>query len=156
MLSSTGRQASSDTLQITAGGGKIRPPGTFSFVSGVIFYSALAAAYLLYGALKRGRYPNWLLYSSGFALVVAIGVSGSRSVLLAVLVVISSMLAIIFVQPSAINRFGRNVLIVVIALGRRQPAAGLQGRRADSFRSFYRHGRGPKKRRSPRGCCPGC
>ena len=105
-----------DAQQITAGGGKIRPPGTFSFVSGVIFYAALAAAYLLYGALTRGFYRNWLLYSSGFALVVAIGVSGSRSVLLAVLVVVSSMAVIIFVRPSAINRFGRNLLIVVIAV----------------------------------------
>jgi hypothetical protein len=105
-----------ESQQITAGGGKIRPPGPFSFVSGVIFYSALAAAYLLYGALTRGLYRNWLLYSAGFALVVAIGVSGSRSVLLAVLVVISSMLAIIFVRPSAINQFGRNLLIAVIAL----------------------------------------
>lgn len=105
-----------DAQQITAGGGKIRPPGTFSFVSGVIFYSAVAAAFLLYGALTRGFYRNWLLYSSGFALVVAIGVSGSRSVLLAVLVVVSSMAVIIFVRPSAINRFGRNLLIVVIAV----------------------------------------
>ena len=105
-----------DTQQITAGGGKIRPPGTFSFVSGVIFYSALAAAYLLYGALTRGLYRNWLLYSAGFALVLTIGVSGSRSVLLAVLVVVSSMAVIIFVRPSAINRFGRNLLIVVLAV----------------------------------------
>src|SRR5205085_5879232 len=36
-----------EAQQITAGSGKIRPPGTFSFVSGVIFYAALSAAYLL-------------------------------------------------------------------------------------------------------------
>src|SRR6478736_1933422 len=64
-----------DTQQITAGGGKIRPPGTFSFVSGVIFYAAMAAAYLLYGALTRGIYKNWLLFGAGLALVLAIGVS---------------------------------------------------------------------------------
>ena len=105
-----------ETQQITAGGGKIRPPGTFSFVSGVIFYSALAAAFLLYGALTRGVYRNWLLFSGGFALVVTIGVSGSRSVLLAVLVVLSSLLAIIAFRPSAMNQFGRNLLIVVVVL----------------------------------------
>jgi hypothetical protein len=105
-----------ETQQITAGGGKIRPPGTFSFVSGVIFYAALAAAYLLYGALTRGLYRNWLLFSAGLALVVTIGVSGSRSVLLAVLVVISSLLAIILMQPKAVNQFGRNLLIVVAVL----------------------------------------
>lgn len=105
-----------ETQQITAGGGKIRPPGTFSFVSGVIFYSALAASFLLYGALTRGVYRNWLLFSGGFALVVTIGVSGSRSVLLAVLVVLSSLLAIIAFRPSAMNQFGRNLLIVVVVL----------------------------------------
>ena len=122
-----------ETLQIGAGGGKIRPAGTFSFVSGVIFYSALAAAYILYGALRRGVYRNWLLYSAGFALIVAIGVSGSRSTLLAVLVVISSMLVIILVRPNAINQFGRSLLILTSGCGGRQPAADFQGRRASSF-----------------------
>jgi len=106
-----------ESLQIDAGGGKIRPAGTFSFVSGVVSYSALAAAYLLYGALRRGVYRNWLLYSAGFALLIAISVSGSRSTLLAVMMVVSSMLAIILVRPSAINRFGRTLLIVALALG---------------------------------------
>jgi hypothetical protein len=106
-----------ETQQIGAGGGKIRPPGTFSFVSGVIFYAALSAAYLLYGALTRGVYRNWLLFGGGFALVVTIGVSGSRSVLLAVLVVVASLLAIIALRPSAMNQFGRNLLIVVVVLG---------------------------------------
>ena len=105
-----------ETTQITAGGDKIRPPGTFSFVSGVIFYAALSAAYLVYGALTRGVYKNWLLLGGGLALVVAIGVSGSRSVFLAVLVVISSLLAIIVFRPSAMNQFGRNLLIVVVVM----------------------------------------
>jgi hypothetical protein len=105
-----------ETQQITAGGGKIRPPGTFSFVSGVIFYSALSAAFLLYGALTRGVYRNWVLVGGGFALVVTIAVSGSRSVLLAVLVVMASMLAIIALRPSAMTQFGRNLLIAVVVL----------------------------------------
>src|SRR5436305_5823253 len=92
-----------ESLQITAGSGKIRPPGTFSFVSGVIFYAAMAAAYLLYGSLKRGAYRNWLLFGGGFALVVTIGVSGCRSVLLSVLVVLASLLLIIVVRPGAVN-----------------------------------------------------
>ena len=105
-----------ETQQITAGSGKIRPPGTFSFVSGVIFYSALSAAFLLYGALTRGVYRNWLLLGGGFALVVTIAVSGSRSVLLAVLVVMASMVAIIVLRPSAMTQFGRNLLIAVVVL----------------------------------------
>src|SRR4051812_16844312 len=102
-----------ETLQITAGGGKIRPPGTFSFVSGVIFYAALSAAYLVYGALTRGVFKNWLLFSAGLALVVTIGVSGSRSVLLAGLGVVPSPVVVVLVRPGAVNQFGRNLLIVV-------------------------------------------
>src|SRR5215212_2840771 len=104
------------TEQITAGSGKIRPPGTFSFVSGVIFYAAMSAAYLLYAALTRGVYRNWLLFGGGFALVVTIGVSGSRSVLLAVLVVLATLLVVLVVRPSMVNQFGRNLLIVVVVM----------------------------------------
>ena len=105
-----------ESQQITAGGGKIRPPGTFSFVSGVIFYAAMAAAYLLYGALTRGIYKNWLLFGAGFALVVTIGVSGSRSVLLAVMVVFISLVAVLFFRPDAVNQAVRNLLVIVIVL----------------------------------------
>jgi hypothetical protein len=102
-----------EVLQIASTGGKIRPPGTFSFVAGVVFYTALSAAYLLYGALTRGLYRNWLLFGAGLALVVAVGVSGSRSVILSVVVVISSLLVIVVFQPRAVNQFGRNLLIAV-------------------------------------------
>jgi hypothetical protein len=105
-----------ETLQISAGGDKIRPPGTFSFTSGVVFCAALSAAYLLYGGLMRGVYRNWLLFSAGFALMVTIGVSGSRSVLLAVVVVIASLVPIVIIRPSAMNQFGRNLLIIVAVL----------------------------------------
>jgi hypothetical protein len=105
-----------ETLQISAGGDKIRPPGTFSFTSGVVFCGALSACFLLYGGLTRGVYRNWLLFSAGFALMVMIGVSGSRSVLLAVVVVIASLVAVIILRPSALNQFGRNLLIVVAVL----------------------------------------
>lgn len=104
------------TEQITAGSGKIRPPGTFSFVSGVIFYAAMSAAYLIYGALTRGIYKNWMLFAGGFALVVTIGVSGSRSVLLAVLIVLASLLLVLVVRPGAVNQFGRNLLIAVVVM----------------------------------------
>lgn len=105
-----------ESLQIGAGGGKIRPAGPFSFVSGVVSYAALVTAYLLYGSLTRGLYRNWLLCSAGFALVVAIGVSGSRSALLTVLVVVASLLVIVLVRPRAVNQFGRNLLVAVVVL----------------------------------------
>ena len=100
--------------QLTAGGGKIRPPGTFSFISGPVFYMSVAAAFLIYGALTRTVYKNWLLIASAVALVVGIVVSGSRSCVGSVLIVVFSMVVIFVVRPKAVNQFGRTLLIVVI------------------------------------------
>ncbi|MEP6686041.1 MAG: hypothetical protein ABJB22_04620 [Verrucomicrobiota bacterium] len=101
--------------QITAGGGKIRPPGSFSFVSGAIFFTTAATAFLLEAALSRAKQNSWLLFGSGFAVVVAVAVSGSRSVVASVLLVVLSLLAILLLRPEAINKFGRNLLMVVVA-----------------------------------------
>jgi hypothetical protein len=100
--------------QLTAGGGKIRPPGTFSFISGPVFYMSVAAAFVIYGALTRTVYKNWLLLASAAALVVGIIVSGSRSCVASVLIVVFSVVVILAVRPRAVNQFGRTLLIVVI------------------------------------------
>src|SRR5256886_10523275 len=65
--------------QLTAGGGKIRPPGPFSFISGPVFYMSVAAAFLIYRALTRTVYKNWLRIGSATALALGIFVSGSQS-----------------------------------------------------------------------------
>ena len=67
----------SEAEQITSGGGKIRPPGTFSFISGPVFYMSVSAAFLIYGALRRTVYNNWLLIASGGALAVGIFISAT-------------------------------------------------------------------------------
>ena len=99
--------------QITAGGGKIRPPGTFSFVSGAIYYLSCAAAFLLHGIISRRTYQNWLLLSSGLALVVGVAVSGSRSTVASVGLVVLSLVVILVLRPEAVNQFGRSLLLVV-------------------------------------------
>ena len=101
--------------QITAGGGKIRPPATFSFISGPIFYCAMAAAFLVYGILTRGTYKAWLLIASGVALVVAVAVSGSRGCVLSVALVFSMILLIFVLRPNAVNQVGRLFLIGIAA-----------------------------------------
>jgi hypothetical protein len=100
--------------QLTAGGGKIRPPGTFSFISGPVFYMSMAAAFLIYGALRRTVYKNWLLISSGVALVVGIFISGSKSSVASVLLVVLAVFVILIVRPRAVNQFGWTLLIVVV------------------------------------------
>ncbi len=100
--------------QLTAGGGKIRPPGTFSFISGPVFYMSLAAAFVIYGALTRTVYKNWLLILSGTALVVGISVSGSKSSVASVLLVVLAVAVILIVRPRAVNRFGWTLVIAVV------------------------------------------
>jgi hypothetical protein len=104
----------SEAEQLTAGGGKIRPPGTFSFISGPVFYMSVSAAFLIYGALRRTVYNNWLLIASGVALAVGIFISGSKSSVIAVLLVVFALVVILVVRPRAVNRFGWTLVIVVI------------------------------------------
>ena len=103
-------------MQIQAGGGRIRPPGFFSFISGTVYYASTAAAFLLHAGLARLPYRQWLLYSSGAALILALGVSGSRSAVLAVVVVVACLAIILFVRPNLVGRFGRHLLLAVILL----------------------------------------
>jgi hypothetical protein len=101
--------------QITAGGGKIRPPGTFSFISGPIYYVALSSAFALYGALSRLTYRNWLLIAAGFSIGLAIVVSGSRSLVVSILLVVFSLALVLILRPEAVNRFGRTLFVIVVS-----------------------------------------
>jgi hypothetical protein len=104
----------SEAEQLTAGGGKIRPPGSFSFISGPVFYMSASAAFLIYGALRRTVYNNWLLISSGVALAIGIFISGSKSSVIAVLLVVFALIAILIVRPRAVNKFGWTLIIGVV------------------------------------------
>ena len=110
------RTASGEGEQIVAALGKVRTAATFSFVVGVVAYFALATGFLVWAALKRGVYRNLLLLASGIALLIGVSVSGSRSVVGACAVVVASLLLVLFLRPSAVNRFGR-VLLVTVVLG---------------------------------------
>jgi hypothetical protein len=110
------RTASGEGEQITAGMGRVRTAGTFSFVVGVVAYFGLATGFLVWAALKRGIYRNFVLFGAGIAVLIGIAVSGSRSVVGACAVVVASLLLVIFLRPGAVNRFGQ-VLLVTVLLG---------------------------------------
>jgi hypothetical protein len=105
-----------DATQIAAGGGKIRPPAVFSFISGTVYYASAAAAFLLHAILAKLPYRQWLLYSSTAALFLALGLSGSRSAVLAVMVVVASLAIILLVRPGLVGRFGRLLLFATLLL----------------------------------------
>src|SRR5437868_12704523 len=106
----------SEGEQITAGGGKIRPPGPFSFISGPIHYVTGAAAFVLYGGLRRASYRSWLLFGAGCSVLLAIVVSGSRSLVVSVLLVVLSLAIVLLIRPDAVNRFGKSLVLLVIAM----------------------------------------
>jgi hypothetical protein len=103
-----------EAQQLSTAGGKIRPPATFSFISGPVFYLSAAAAFLIYGALSQGVYKGWLLFVSAAALLVAVMVSGSRACVLAVGLVALSILIIVLVRPSAVNKLAGTLLAIAI------------------------------------------
>lgn len=96
--------------------GKVRTSGTFTFVIGVVAYYALAAAYLIWAALRRDVYNTRLLIAAGIALVIGISVSGSRSVVAACGLVVASLLVVLVLRPDRLNRFGQ-ALVVALILG---------------------------------------
>ena len=100
--------------QLSTAGGKIRPPGTFSFISGPVFYLSAAAAFLIYGGLRRAIYKGWLLLAASAGLLVAVAVSGSRGCVLAVVLVVLAIFVILIVRPSAVNKIAGTVLAIVI------------------------------------------
>ncbi len=90
--------AGGEGAQLIAIFDKIRPPSIFSFTTGVAEYYALVTAFLLYG-LQSNAYPRWLLALAGFALPMALAVSGSRLALGYALVVVAFAGAAILLQP---------------------------------------------------------
>ena len=94
--------------------GKVRTAATFSFVTGVVAYFALATGFLIWAALRRTVYNNWLLAAAGSALVIGIVVSGSRSVVGACIVVVASLVVVLILRPDAVNRLGQTLILVVV------------------------------------------
>jgi hypothetical protein len=104
-----------EAQQLTTAGGKIRPPGTFSFISGPIFFAGATAAFAIYGVLARGTYNRWLLVLSSTGLLTSVAVSGSRGYVIAVVIVVMSILLILVIRPQVVNKFASTLLIIVIA-----------------------------------------
>lgn len=67
--------------------GRIRPPGPFSFISGLVAYFALTGAFVLDGWLHRSADRRLAVLLSTLAVAVALPVSISRSLLFVLLVV---------------------------------------------------------------------
>ena len=72
--------ASEGSVQLAYAAGHVRASATFSYVTGPIGYLPLAAAFIFFGLAKPGFVKRWLLWASSCALVLAVPITGSRTV----------------------------------------------------------------------------
>jgi hypothetical protein len=73
--------------QIYGAMGRIRPPGFFSFITGPQVFFPLVAAFFFHQASSRRRLWWTLLIAAGLAVLIALPVSISRTVMLATVIV---------------------------------------------------------------------
>jgi len=67
---------------LVSAGGHIRASGTFSDAKGPTYFLPMAAAFIFYGLANSKFAKKWLLWAASIALVIAIPVTGSRTVLM--------------------------------------------------------------------------
>lgn len=99
--------------------GRSRPPGTFTFISGVVSFYSLAAASLfmvIYGSKVRQRGRLFCMVA-GIALVVALPVSISRSLLAAYLLALVSLIVTLLISRVRILPLVSGLFAVLIAFG---------------------------------------
>ena len=96
--------------QMMTSGDKVRASGTFTFVSGIVFYYCFAVAFIIYGFIVRDVFPKWMLYLGTSATFLAMVTSGSRS-LIAESLQVFACLGFCYYKP---NEFGRITISATI------------------------------------------
>jgi hypothetical protein len=91
--------------QLMAAMGKVRPPGTFSFITGPATFYPLIVVYLVYGIMDPKAYPKWLLLAAAGATALALPISGSRTLVLSCALVLFFALIALIRIPRLIPRF---------------------------------------------------
>ena len=92
--------------QMIASEGRIRPAGIFSFVTGMVSFLSVVAAFLLGGFLDRDKRPNWLHTITIPCLLLSLVLSGSRSAIVGVTIIV---VAVIFICARQVSRVSRVV-----------------------------------------------
>jgi hypothetical protein len=90
--------------QLETSGGKVRASGTFTFVSGIVFYYCFTVSFLIYGFLQKGVFPKWMLYLGTSATLLAMVTAGSRTVIAECLQVVACIGFLAYFKP---NEFGK-------------------------------------------------
>ncbi len=75
-------------LQIISASGHVRPPGTFSFITGPAQFYPWVIAFLFAALSWRAAYPVWLRLGAAMCVVLVLPVSGSRMLVVNCLLVV--------------------------------------------------------------------
>jgi hypothetical protein len=111
----TGGGANNQAQQLYAAAGRVRPSGTFSFVTGMVSFLALGSAFIFQGFLiGAGRR---LLWPATVALVLALGISGSRSAILYVAIVAVAAGVASIHDPARLRRTAAPLAAALLAYG---------------------------------------
>jgi hypothetical protein len=101
-----------DAAGFTGALGYLRPPGTFSFVSGIVGFYGLSAAYILFFWLDRSvGIKNWLLFAATACLLISIPVSISRTLFLGVSVSVLFAIILTTYKPKYLFRLVGAILV---------------------------------------------
>ena len=95
--------------QLETSGGRVRASGTFSFIRGIVFYYCFVMAFVIYGFLRKGVFPNWLLYLGAGATFLAMVTAGSRAVIAETLQVLACFAFLAYFRPSEFGRITASV-----------------------------------------------
>jgi hypothetical protein len=101
--------------------GFFRPPGTFSFITGLSSYYSLVAAYVFYFWLEKSNScRRWLLILSTVCLLASIPLSISRTLFFAVLLSIVFALIAVSIRPKNLYKvlmglIGASILIFTLS-----------------------------------------
>lgn len=100
--------------QLTVGFGKIRPPGTFSFTSGLGTYISLLAAFIFSWLIKRNSTPAKVVIAAIPAAGIMLGVCGARGTLVAVVVILIGMGYVCLRRQEFFGRGIRAALVISV------------------------------------------
>ena len=95
--------------QIMTSGDKVRASGTFTFVSGIVFYYCFTVAYIIYGFLVKGAFPKWMLYLGTTATLLAMVTAGSRAVIAECLQVLACIGFLAYFKPSEFGKIAGSI-----------------------------------------------
>jgi hypothetical protein len=109
----TGGAMSDQSQQLFAAAGRVRPSGTFSFVTGMVSFLALGSAFLIDAFLEEGA--RWRLWVATGALVLALGISGSRSAIIYVGIVAAAAGLMCIEDRALMRRIALPLIVAALA-----------------------------------------